>query len=778
MLKSLMDRAARLFPAAAEGRPRGQNRKLGTFLGVFTPTILTILGVIMYLRFGWVVGHVGLLRTLLIVVLANSLTFVTALCLSAVATNTRVGVGGAYFIISRSLGLDIGGAIGLPLFLSQAFSVTLYAFGLAESLRVVWPGVPVQIAAFGIILAVGALAFRGAGVALKSQLPIMVLIGLSLLALAGGALVDGHVESLLASKPSGEFGFWAVFAVFFPAVTGIMAGLSLSGDLQEPREAIPRGTTAATLVGFGVYLMVPILLGLGSDPQSLRDDPLVWTQIAVWGPWLVLPGLWGAIFSSAVGSMLGAPRTLQALALDHLAPRQLARVAGDRQEPVFGLAVSLAIALAAVFLGDLNTVAIVVTMFFLSVYGTVNLVAALEKLSGNPSWRPKVQVHWALSLAGALGCFSVMVLINLPASIAAVAIELSLWLLLKRRQRREDWGDVRRDVYEAIIRWALVRLSHRPMTARNWRPHILVFVGNIERRLELVRYGAWLSEDRGVVTVCELVVGDLLDMEMDTLERQGQIEAILRREGIVAFGEVDVVQNIERGILAVAQANGIAGIESNTVLLGWPEDPERLTNFLRVIRRLKRLHQSLLIGRVTPLAPIREGRPRTIHIWWGGLQRNGDLMLLLSYLLSRNPEWRDARIRILSIASNPLAKEQTERFLARLIPEIRIAAEIVVMVKPEEVSVKDVIHAESAEADLVFLGLATPEEGQEAAYARRLYEMAEGLRSFFFVHNGSLFIGELLSAGGGDLQPQKSATGPAGSDRKAKSGFVKVKHPQ
>jgi solute carrier family 12 (potassium/chloride transporter), member 4/6 len=719
--------------------------KLGTFIGVYTPTVLTILGVIMYLRFGWVVGHVGLWRALVIVLLANVITFVTALSFSAVATNSRVGVGGAYFIVSRSLGLEIGGAIGIPLFLSQALSVTLYAYGLAESLRIAWPGIPVQAAAFVIILLVGTLAFRGANAALRLQVPIMVLIALSLAALAAGSLFTGSLARLPASAPSGEFGFWFVFAVFFPAVTGIMAGLSLSGDLADPRRSIPKGTVLATLTGLAVYLVVPVLLCLGSDPAVLRGEPLVWTRIALFGPWLVLPGLWGAIFSSAVGSILGAPRTLQALAMDRLAPRRLS-TARPGEEPAAGLLVALAIALGAVFLGDLNTVAEVVTMFFLSVYGTMNLVAALEKISGNPSWRPQVQIPWWLSMAGAAGCFGAMVLINLPASVVAMLVEFFLWLLLRRRERREDWGDVRRDLYEAVIRWALVRLSHRPMSARNWRPHILVFVSNIDRRLPLVRYGAWFSQNRGVVTACELVVGDLMSLNFDIHERERQIDAILRKEGIVAFGEVDVVANIEQGIVAVAQANGIAGIESNTVILGWPDDLDRLTHFLRVIRRLSHLNQSLLIGRAEPLAPLHEGRRRTIHVWWGGLQRNGDLMLLLAYLLSRNPEWRNARIRILSIASNQMAKEQTERFLAGLIPEIRIAAEVDVMIKPEKISVREMIHAESAAVDLVILGLATPEEGQEAAYAGRLAELAEGLPSFFFVHNGSLFIGELVGA--------------------------------
>jgi potassium/chloride transporter 4/5/6 len=340
-----------------------------------------------------------------------------------------------------------------------------------------------------------------------------------------------------------------------------------------------------------------------------------------------------------------------------------------------------------------------------------------------------------------------MLLIDVRASLVAVSVVLALWLLLRRRERRESWGDVRRDLYEAIIRWALVRLSRRPMSARNWRPHILVFVSNVERRLPLVRYGAWFSQNRGVVTVCELVVGDLLDLELDIPERERQIDAVLGKAGIVAFGEVDVVANIEQGIMAVSQANGIAGIASNTVVLGWPDDPKRLTHFLRVIRPLSRLNQSLLLGRAEPLAPLREGQRRTIHVWWGGLQRNGDLMLLLAYLLSGNVEWRNARIRILSVASNQMAKEQTERFLAKLMPEIRIAAEIQVMIKPEKMSVVEMIHAESADVELVILGLALPEVGQEEAYTQRIIELAEGLPSFFFVHNGSLFIGELVSPG-------------------------------
>jgi len=746
-------------------RPR--DGRLGAFLGVFTPTLLTILGVIMYLRFGWVVGQMGLPRTIAIVVLANAITLVTTLSFSAIATNSRVGVGGAYYIISRSLGLEIGGAIGLPLFLSQAFSVALYAFGLAESIRFLLPDVPVQTTAFITVLAVGALAQRGAGLALRVQIPIMALIGVSLGALGAGVLFGNRVAVLEPSQPFVPETFWVVFAVFFPAVTGVMAGLGLSGDLRDPNRAIPRGALAAIFVSLAVYLAVPVLLDRAATSQALVEDPLIWTRIAPLGAWLVIPGLWGAIFSSAVGSVLGAPRTLQAMARDGLAPSLFGKSEDKRGEPGVGLLASVAIALGAVLLGDLNTVAPVVAMFFLTVYGMVNIVAAAETLSGDPSWRPRLRVPWPLALAAGLGCFAVMFLIHPLAALAAIVIEILLWLFLTRRERRAGWGDARRGVYENLIRWSLVRLAARPMTSRNWRPHVLVFADDIERRLDIVRFGTWLSQGRGVVTVCELVVGNLLTEEIPIRDKEKRIQNMLDREGLVAFGEVDVVRDVIEGMTDVAQANGIAGLDSNTILLGMPRDDDRLVEFLHVVERLERLHKSVVIGRIQPGLIPRTGEHRDIHVWWGGLQHNGDLMLLLAHLLTRNPEWRRARIHVLSLASSSLMKETTESYLDRFLPDVRIDAESTVMLLPEDRTVREIIHERSASADIVFLGLNTPgDRDQFPGYARRMREMAEPLRTVFFIRNSSLFVGKLVQTTDElATAPTEDDTASAGSSR-------------
>jgi amino acid transporter len=721
-------------------------RKLGTFLGVYTPTVLTILGVIMYLRTGWVVGNLGLARTLGIVVIANLITLVTTLSFSAMATNIRVGAGGAYFIISRSLGLGVGGAVGLPLFLSQALSVTLYAFGLAESLRFVLPGLPVGPTAAVIIVLVAAVSYRGAELALKSQVPLLVLVGLSVAALGLGVAFLRSPTAGTETLSTEQVDSWLGFAVFFPAVTGIMAGLSLSGDLKKPERSIPLGAILATLTGFGVYLAVPALLSAGAEPGVLRDDPLVWSRIALGGAFLVLPGLWGAILSSAVGSMLGAPRTLQALARDHLSYRIDSRFLAGEAGLRIGLFITLAIALATVLLGGLNAVAPVVSMFFLTVYGTINLVAALETLSGDPSWRPRLRIPWFVSLAGAAACAWVMFLISPLASVVAIAIEALLWMVFVRREQQAHWGDARRGLYEAMVRWALVRLAARPMSKRNWRPHVLVFVDDPEKRLSLVRFGCWFAQERGVVTVCELVEGDLLaDDPVDLRERRAQLQAVYDREDLTVFAETDMVRDVVEGMTNVTQANGMAGLTSNTVLLGWPREPARMALFLETVRRLERLRKSVVIGRADPARLPTTGRKRRrVHVWWGGLQQNGDLMLLLAYLLTRNAEWRGAELKILNIASNEFARNNTERYLKELLPELRIDAAVHVMLKPPKSSVRDVIRMQSSGADVVFFGLATPDEGEEEAYAQRLEELAGHIPVVFLVKNSSLFVGNLV----------------------------------
>ena len=730
----------------------GAAEKFGTFLGVYTPSVLTILGLIMYLRFGWVVGNVGLPLTLLIVILASSVTFITALSASALATNMSVGVGGEYYMVAHSLGLELGGAIGIPLYLCRTLSITFYSFGLAEAIVALWPaqaaaGSPrlVQLIAAITVVVIAAVAGKSAGLALRLQIPIMIAVGASLLALAGGVLTGTfQAPELTPTYRSSTGGFWYVFAVFFPAVTGFTAGIGLSGDLRDPRRSIPRGTLLAVTTGTLIYLLVPVLLAVsgGLGPNTLAIPGVgAWTAVAILGAWLVFPGMLGAILSSAFGSVLGGPRVLQALAKDGLAPRFLARLSKTGQ-PTIATWISGGIALVAVALGGLNVVAQFVTILFLTLYVTINLSAAAEKLSGDPSFRPTINVPWVVSLLGSAAAIVVMFLISPLACVIAIALELTLYLFLRRRSLQRRWGDARAGVWMSVARLALLKLRTHGPDPRNWRPHILVFVGDPDKRIGLVRLANWFNQGRGLVTASQLIVGDLTEEDFDVDESHEEMERALSSNGLLAFSEVDVVREFESGVIDAAQFNGIAGLQSNTVLVGWPRKPGRLESWLRIIRGLSKVGKSTLIAKLD--WSHEPGQEKRIDLWWGGLENNGDMMLMLAYLLSLNLEWSDARIVIRSIARSEDEKSLQTEGLQTLLREIRIRAETEIITKPQNETIADVIHRSSADADLVFLGLQDPKAGEEAEYAKRLEKLAEGLNTTVFVRNAGEFAGRLI----------------------------------
>jgi len=737
---------------AAESAPQ-PGKRFGTFLGVYTPSVLTILGVMMYLRFGWVVGNVGLGLAVTIVLAASSITFITALSASAVATNMRVGVGGEYFMVSRSLGLELGGAIGIPLFLCRTLSLTLYGFGLAESLGFLWPArwgdAPVQLLAAIVIVLTAGIAGKSADLSLKLQVPIMIAVGASVVALGLGTLTGGFQAPELAPhyERSAPGGFWYVFAVFFPAVTGFTAGIGMSGDLRDPKRSIPRGTLLAVATGTATYLLIVILLGFtarvdGSELAQLDPSaPPVWTRIAVAGPWLVFPGMWGAILSSAFGSALGGPRVLQALANDGLAPKLFARTSSTGQPTVATWATG-SIALAAVALGDLNAVGRWVTIFFLTLYVTINLAAGLERLVGDISFRPTLKVPWFVSIAGSLGALMVMFLISRVACIAAIAFELLLYLHLRRKAFKSAWGDVRAGIWTALARLSLLQLRGRTEQARNWRPNILLFAANPASRIGLVRLANWFNQNRGIVTVCQIVEGDF-QYEGATLdELRRRLNDTFDKAGVAAFGEVSVVPRFQDGLFAIAQANGFAGMQSNTLMFGWPNDPQGVVALLKVMRAVAQIEKNVVMARL----PRAEGPPvrRRIDVWWRGRQHNGDLMLLLAYLLGLNPEWRAARLTVRTIVAERDQQQPMSESLRGLVAEARLSADTDVLVRRPDTTIDTLMCRASRDADLVFLGLALPEPAEEEAYAARLTELAPLFRATVFVRNNGPFRGQLL----------------------------------
>ncbi len=377
--------------------------RFGTFGGVFTPNVLTILGIILFLRAGWVVGQTGLIGALVIVAIANSISLLTGLSLSAIATAMQVRAGGNYYIISRSLGLEIGGAIGIPLYLSQAISIAFYIIGFTEAIQTLpaFAALDARLIATSVALLFCAIAYIGADFALKIQYGILAILALSLISFFSGGW-DAIGVPVLTPRYSEGVTFWLAFAVFFPAVTGIEVGTSMSGDLKDPSKSIPLGTIASILVTALVYFAAIFWLSTHATPEELKTNTIVMESIARW-PFLILLGVWAATLSSALGSIMSAPRTLQAIARDNVVPRVLTHQMGSPTEPRLAVLVSTGIAVAVIWAGDLNVVAPVITMFFLNTYGMTNLVASIERLVGNPSFRPRFRIHWSVSLLGAAG---------------------------------------------------------------------------------------------------------------------------------------------------------------------------------------------------------------------------------------------------------------------------------------------------------------------------------------------------------------------------------------
>ncbi len=695
-------------PAPAAASEGNGAKKFGAFGGVFTPSILTILGVVMYLRLGWVVGNAGLAGALLIIVLSHVISVITGLSVSSIATNRTVGAGGAYFMISRSLGGAAGAAIGIPLFFAQALSIAFYVVGFAEALGMMAPDLDRRLVGTVVCVLLTLVSLKGTDLAIKAQYFVMAAIGISLVSFFVGKAPAPPAQ--IAWQVTGGLPFATVFAVFFPAVTGIMAGVSMSGDLKEARRDLPRGTMAAIAVGFLVYLAVPVWLALNAEPTELRENLRVMWEISR-VPALIFVGVWAATLSSAIGSLLAAPRTLQALAVDGFMPRILGRGSGPSNEPRVGLLFSFALAQAAVLLGGLDLLAQILTMFFLATYGVTNLACGLEEWAASPSFRPSFTIPWWVSLSGAGACFYVMSIIDPLAMVAALVVCGGIYFLAKRKHLGNTFGDARHGIWAGLVRTSLHHYRRSPFHPVNWRPNLVIFGGSLARRAHLAELGSALVQDRGIVSFSQLIEGGIAERAEDRREALALLEEQVQQEFPNLFGRVDVVSDIHRGIVHVAQSYGVGNFEANTVMFGWTDKPERQDSLLSALRDLLLLDRSVLIVRYDRDRGLGVGR--RIDIWWGGLERNGALMLLLAYLLSSHDRWRDAEVRILTVVQTAQMKQTAERELEAIMAQTRLAAETRVLVR-RGAAIDEIMKEESGRSDLVLVGLRQPRPEEKA----------------------------------------------------------------
>ncbi len=732
----------------------GPHNKFGTFAGVFTPSILTIFGVIMYMRANFVVGQAGILKALLILALAKLITALTAFSISAIATNTSVKGGGAYFLISRTLGPEFGGTIGLALYCAQALSVPFYILGFSEAL--VWslgpffavPPIAVYVVNFVVLFALFTVSYIGAGWAIRAQYGIMAVLAVSMATFLGGAAMKFDHATLVANWNSAytspSYGFWVMFAIYFPAVTGIMAGVNMSGDLKNPSRSLPLGTFLAIGLGLLVYAAEAVLCGGAISREQLVNAPFQSLKEVAPMRWMgvfVTLGVFAATLSSALGSLLGAPRILQALAHDDiLRPLRLFAKVSDKGEPVPALWLTLVVSVFVLHYAGgggggeaLNAVAAVVTMLFLCTYGITNLAAFVESFGGNPSFRPRFRLfHWSLALAGAIGCVFAASLISPAAALGASVLIFLLFLYVRKFVLSTSFGDARRGFVYSRIRENLFKLAQLPVHPKNWRPTSLVLCGNPAQRMTLVKYGVWTAGGRGIVTLVDFVEGQL-ETRFDARQRTREaLDDFIEQYAPGAFGQVVVAPDFDMGVQSLLQMGGTIGpLRPNMLVTGFPNDPQRAPSFARHLADATRLGMSVLVVRDAGV-PKHSQKKRVVDIWWRG-HDNGSLMVILAYLVSLNHEWSDTTIRVLRAVNAENERAAAEAELRTLIESARMDAKIAVVVAQKEFG--EVLREHSGNSSVVLIGFRVPSEGDAERFHQLFSNMLEGLPTTLLVHS-------------------------------------------
>ena len=660
-------------------------RRFGTFGGVFTPTLLTILGVIMYLREGWVIGNAGILGGLLIIVLAYGITICTGLSMSSITSNIRIGAGGAYAIISQSLGLEVGGSLGIPRYLSQALAITLYIFGFREAWGWVFPDHPAFLVDMAIFLTIWALAYKSADLAIRVQYLIMVVIAGSLISIAVAAFNGSMQYELTGVGLWGSFrgapetgfsgtSFWIVFAVFFPAATGIMAGANMSGELKNPRRSIPMGTMAAIVVSLVIYLLLAYWVARSASPQELVENYYVMIDKAAWGP-LVLAGVFGATFSSALASMVGSARILQAMGEHRVIPGGTWIGALNRSgEPRNSMLITGGIVFATLLVRDLNAIAPLITMFFLITYAMLNVVVLIEQSLGLVSFRPLLRVPRVVPVLGLAGSIFAMFIINPIISLLSVAVVVIFYGLLTHRKMDAPFEDVRSGLFVALSEWAAKKVTEMPtMQARAWKPNLLVPIEDIRPLRGAFSLIETLTYPRGSVKLLGLKrIGAAEPLQ----EQLGHLTRAFRERGVFSSSMIVDNRSFSDGIITSMQVLQGAFFRPNIVFLHLPPTPEKEEPYGRIIRQASALHLGLLVHAPHPQTGL--GQRRSINVWirdrspdwqlrwdFGNL----DLSVLSAYKLMRN--WR-ADMRVITVISDAKEEARAHAFMNQLVDLARI----------------------------------------------------------------------------------------------------------
>jgi len=731
--------------------PAPSKKSFGT-APVFFTAISTILGAILFLRFGYAVGTLGFWGVIGIVLLGHSLTIPTALAISELATNKRVEGGGEYFIISRSFGLNIGATIGFALFLSQAISVAFYIIAFTESFEFLFNYVktnwdielPRQIISVPAMLLLGILILKkGASMGVKTLYIVVAILFISLLLFFLGS--SDHADTVqhsISDAKDRDFGqFFIVFAIIFPAFTGMTAGVGLSGDLKNPAKSIPLGTTLATITGMVVYIFVIYKLFISASPEDLLNKQLIMADIAVGGKFIIPLGLAASTLSSAIGSIMVAPRTLQALAGDFSFPSKkinkfLFRGKGETNEPFNATLITIVIAMFFVILGNVNSVAEIISMFFMVTYGSLCLISFLHHFGSSPSYRPSFRSRWYLSLLGFVIAVWVMFKINPAYAIASFAMMVLLYLYISNyHKKRKGLASIFMNAIFQLNRSLQVYLQQtRKARKQEWRPSAICISRDSFMRDRAFQLLNWISYKYGFGTYIHLIE----DYYSKTSREKSEEELEKLIKNFKGFGNhvyVDTMisPSYTSAIAQSIQLPGISGMENNMLIFEFDKDGDGSID--DIVNNFSLVHAGnfdvCIFGSSKRQINFRNG----IHLWIRtGDFENANLMILLSFIIQGHPDWKRSSISIFEVCK-PDKEAETRARMEELVNSGRLpitSKNIEIVIDNKEENIKSIINERSSHAGLTILGF----RGELLRHdGLKIFEGYDGVGNMLFVNS-------------------------------------------
>ncbi len=699
-------------------------KKFGT-APVFFTAIATILGAILFLRFGYAVGTLGFWGVMFIILLGHLVTIPTALALSEIATNKRVEGGGEYFIISRSFGLNIGSTIGVALYLAQAISVAFYVIAFTEAFEfffvfmknTVGIYLPRQVISIPTMLILSMfIIHKGANVGVKALYYVVAILFLVLLLFFLGSPTDTMISSdnMQNFSINNMSSFFVVFAIIFPAFTGMTAGVGLSGDLKNPSKSIPWGTMLATIIGMFMYIAVAWKLSVSATSLDLVQHQLVMGKIAIGGALLVPIGLAASTVSSALGSVMVAPRTLQALSKDLLFPSKkmndfFAKERAADGEPMNASILTCAIAFIFVAMGDVNAVAEIISMFFMLTYGSLCLISFLHHFGSSPSYRPEFKSKWWISLIGFLASVWVMFQINAMYALLSFTLLTLVYVYInKTHTLRGGLSMIFVNTVFQLNRKMQVFVQKKTSLAKDmdWRPSIICVSKKSFERDNAIRLLDWLSHTYGFATYLHKIEGYFSAITAEKAKNELNMLIDNTRKNTAVFIDTIISPSYTTAVVQAIQTPGISGMDNNTILFDFDkndikEQQQAIDNF-NLVKAGN--FDVLFLSCDTKSVKYENG----IHVWINVTDdANANLMIMLSFIILNHPDWHKASIKVFVLLKSTHDESYKNHFIS-LVKEGRIPitlANIEFIVHDNAISAKTLMKKHSERAGLLITGV-------------------------------------------------------------------------